>query len=78
MYKEGKYEYKSKEHYQRLLISVGVAFLASVFALIQLKANMSVALYNITVTISIMMIFHLSLRFALSKNWISKYPLNEY
>lgn len=78
MYKVGKYVYKSKEHYQKLLLKVSLIFAFSIFALMSLKYNMPFWLYNGTSWLSIIMIIHLALRYAKSKELIKNYIFNEY
>ncbi len=78
MYKVGKYQYKSKKHYEMLLIVAGSIFLISIFNLVALQNYMPEWLYLTTVGVSIIMSVHLFFRYAKSKNWIKEYMFNEY
>ncbi len=77
MYKVGKYEYSSKESYQNILVGVFLIFFISMFFLILLKNNMSAWLYQLTLTINLIMQIHLILRYLHSKARID-YIFNEY
>lgn len=77
MYKVGNYIYKSKESYQRLLRIVIIIFAIMLLILTNLKDDMYLLVYIITIIIDIAMIVHLILKYMHSEKKI-KYPFNEY
>lgn len=77
MYKVGKYNYKSKESYQKLLIRTALIFIVCSMLLIKFKPDMNYYLYISTFLLSNIMTLHLILRYMFSKGKIKKYIFNE-
>lgn len=78
MYQVGKYKYKSKEQYQKILIGAFVIFFISSLILLYLRDNMNFYLYKFTYYLSLVMMLHLFFRYSKSKDWIENYVFNEY
>lgn len=77
MYKQGKYNYKSKYHYEKLLIRIILIFFICSLILIQLRNSTNFYIYIFTLTLSNIMIIHLIFRLMVSKGKIKKYIFNK-
>ncbi len=78
MYKVGKYKYQSLEQYQSILRTIFSIFLICIFFLIFLKESMNQYLFIFTISLAIIMMAHLFLRYAKARKWINNYIFNEY